>query len=161
MPTWASIDPGSGGTGWAIWDPLMWSSLVMPESWGVLMGTGSWQEQVEAISRKFGVLLESYKVERVYMEYPSSFESFGGQTSAKSGSLVKLAIAVGYLGATADRHGAQVIYVPVNDWKGQLQKDTVTMRIIRRLGEPAKAIKTHAIDATGIGLHCKGFPFET
>ena len=77
---------------------------------------------------------------------------------AKRGDLVTLSFFIGFLAGRL----APVPFIPieVNRWKGQLSKKNVEQRIKNKLGEQVcdtLGIKTHAWDAVGIGLYCKGY----
>lgn len=87
---------------------------------------------------------------RVYIEYPAFFESFGGQVSARKGSLVKLAVVVGMTFNACRGRGLRPQFVNVNDWKGQLKKKIIERRIRRVV--PGIELKLHEWDAVGIGL---------
>ena len=103
---------------------------------------------------------------RVLVELPAYFASKGGTTVAKGGALVKLSITVGAVFYAATELGMQVDLIPVADWKGQLKKPVVVDRIwayyCSKAAPPValenmqKNIKSHALDAVGIGLWARG-----
>jgi hypothetical protein len=92
------------------------------------------------------------------IEWPKFMESGGGQTVARTDSLVKLVACAGRIVQVFRGLGVPVTLVPVADWKGQLPKEVVNKRIVKRLGEAAcEDFQTHAWDAVGVGLWAKGF----
>lgn len=144
MPsTKISIDPGIGGTGWAVWTKD-WKLI----SFGVLESKGDEFDKLNYIIKMLKFYCKKYNVKEVYIEYPEVFN----QSIALSGALTKLAYGVGVIvGALLPR---KVQLIKVREWKGNLPKDVV-MRRIQKILPFAKA-RTHAWDAIGIGLYRQG-----
>jgi hypothetical protein len=141
-----SIDPGLGGTGWALW-----THAKAPDAVGV---------RCEELANKLIFTVDEHAVMRdstfVYLEMP---QHMGGRKgiAAQAGSVYVLTFLVGYLAARL--RPCQVIVVNPGEWKGQLPKDVVQRRIERIIGKRKcedLGIKTHAWDAVGIGLHALG-----
>ena len=157
-----TIDPGQN-IGWALWDWEYWDTLVPPIRTGVQVKTTktNWFSGLKVTHKRFQRMIERQvylkNLSTVYIEEPYYAEGGTALASAKSGALVKLSIAVGWLVGYFSTHGVQVELVSVQAWKGQLSKELVAKRIQRKLGKRAAKIKSHAIDATGIGLYKKGF----
>lgn len=153
--------------GYAIWDydSRVWKRREPPVSFGVIKSTKQerWVFRVQETMTSFTAMLEEFinhtgPVRYAAVEWPQFFDSAAGHRTARHGDLTKLTYTVGYL--TCVMHILRVMtveLVPVNDWKGQLPKSLVTKRIKNILGEEVcKGIDTHAWDAVGIGLYCKG-----
>ena len=149
-----SIDPGLSGTGWATWEGKTLTGH------GVLFYTAAkdtWENRAQQYAQSIISISDDADCKTLYIEYPSFFDSVGGTMVAKTGDLLKLTFLVGIICGYASTNFVDYVLVPVNQWKGQLPKQIVTERIIRRLGEKqCLGIKTHAWDAVGIGLHALG-----
>lgn len=144
-----TVDPGLGGTGYATWS-ASWELL----STGILRSRKeTLQDRCDDIANQLSLKLKTSQIREVYVEFPAVFGSAGGQVTAGSGALVKLVILVGWISCTINRY-ASVEYVKVNSWKGQLPKDVVWARILKKL--PGCKAESHALDAVGIGLHVSG-----
>ncbi len=147
-----TIDPGVGGTGWALWN-AKWGLLKN----GVIHEAYGGQETDDLIIWKHRAIKVSERVremcwkgvDELYIEYPSVF---GGGVAAQSGAVVKLACLVGMICGSAGVNYFEL--VPVHAWKGNLPKDVVQRRI-KKLLPNAKA-ESHDWDAIGIGLYKKG-----
>ena len=141
-----TIDPGLSGTGWAYWDrnwKLIRHGVIKPPA------KHTWEQKMQFIIQ----ILESHVYElglnQAYVEFPSFFQSTGGQVTARSGALVKLSSLVGAIMFTFSAKP-----VRVNEWKGQLPKEIIIKRIKRIL--PNVKAKSHDWDAIGIGLYLRG-----
>lgn len=142
-----TIDPGTGGTGYAIWD-AQWELIQN----GVLNGVGkTWDSKMRDIGHKLKLLVKANKIRKAFIEEPQKFQSSFGNMVADRGDLVKLSIFVGYLDGYL---GIEMNRVRVINWKGQLPKDVVIRRIKKLL--PDVDAKSHDFDAIGIGLYLKG-----
>lgn len=118
----------------------------------------SWELRVFRAAEILSRVCEDYGPYAVWCEWPALHEdSEGGRKTARTGSLVKLAASVGTVMEISRQFGAKFMPVPVMEWKGQMSKEAVKHRIIKRLGASACGeFKSHAWDAVGIGLHKKG-----
>mgnify|MGYP001572486593 CR=1 FL=1 len=147
-----TIDPGTNGTGFAIWN----NEGILKE-YGVINPPSKyteWRERAEYVVSQLEIEIKFYSpsISSYYVEEPSFFQSTGGRVTASSGSLVKLSMLVGMI---IDHFNAKT--VKVNEWKGQLPKRVVENRVKKILGkEKSKNIKSHAFDAIGIGLYLQG-----
>lgn len=150
------IDPGLSGTGWAVLDDG--GNLVLSGVLNFTSGKEEWQKRAIKYGKVVGEICKVAMVDLVGIEYPAFFNSAGGTMVAKKGDLLKLTFLVGIIYSYVRRHqGIKVLLVPVNEWKGQLPKEIVVMRIIRKLGKKqTKKLKSHDWDATGIALHLSG-----
>lgn len=97
----------------------------------------------------------------VICEMPMCFlDSQRGIASAGSSAIVKLAFVVGVFGACVSAHSILFRLVKVQDWKGQLPKEVINMRIRNLLGESGCApFRADIWDAVGIGLWRMRFLF--
>jgi Holliday junction resolvasome RuvABC endonuclease subunit len=162
-PAVMSIDPGVE-LGWALWNtPHTPNVLPHPISTGICKANGRlpWLERITKTMSSFSEILNSmtsrYHIEKMYCEWPAYFDDVGGQVSAGSGALVKLAVAVGHIAQIAHERDVEFMPVKVADWKGQVSKEVVIRRIRRRLNVSESRFHTHEWDAVGIGLHALGY----
>lgn len=146
-----SIDPGVGGTGFAVWQRGKLTEAGTIHFDGNLI---HWEDKARDILLKFSSLLRFHDVDDLVIEYPSFMGGTGGHMVASSGDLVKLAVLTGMITGSAILQGVAVEPVPVGNWKGQLPKAVCVNRIKKIL--PAWALlgklSDHAWDAIGIGL---------
>jgi len=156
-----AIDPGLGSTGWAYW-PRYDDKIIGPKYFGLLRNdcVGVWWTR--AFHQGVSLLEEipAKKDMEVICEMPIFFASGAvGHAAASTDSLQKLCFLVGVFGE-AIRHGTlrtRFSPVYVRDWKGQLPKEIVELRIKHLLGASAcVGFKLDIWDAVGIGLHAKG-----
>ena len=167
-----SIDPGKG-LGHATWDNERFKKLVAPVDHGVFLPSGRREAQssvdayiygIEETTNELARLLKTREYTRAFIEWPMFFDSDFGHEVARGGDLVKLCAATGMIIRTCASAGCKVTTVPVNTWKGQMDKDATQHRVEKRLfkiGETGKvvaaAMESHDIDAIGIGFWAKGF----
>jgi hypothetical protein len=165
MTTWASIDPGLGGTGVAVWLARMPSRLYRK----ALLSKGTLKDETKeaGIAERSSALAAAVVgllatqcgngLLRAYIEEPANM---GGGVAARRGDLVKLALTAGAI-ATAIKiqfPRCKVIMVPVIQWKGNAPKEITNRRVCELMGWPQSDIKkqNHELDAVGIGLHALG-----
>lgn len=141
-----TIDPGTNGTGWAVWDDkwnLQNHGVIIPKS-------EEWKDKMEEVTNKlFEISMMLPYLRSLHIEYPSVF---GGGVAAQSGAVVKLAVLVGYISGRMSHLICDFITVP--EWKGQLPKAAVIRRIKKLL--PEVDAGSHDWDAIGIGLYKSG-----
>jgi len=167
-----SIDPGVTGTGLAIWDlhPREWKRSVAPVDVRVYTPSKKFKlfqdkakeicDHVYSTCTGHGIGMEGHGGVRMYCEYPEFRNTAAGQAVAATGSLSKLSYMCGVLGGLCWYMKTEFIPIPVSRWKGQLPKEIVKKRIIKRLGRTTCRqlnIRTHGWDAVGVGLYAKGF----
>lgn len=161
-----TIDPGAD-LGWALWNRSTWKKLVRPWKVGTVNGKGkTWKSRCDYTISAFNETMRGVhwgSIVRVWCEYPAFFGSHGGQTSARRGDLVKLAVIVGRLEQLCFTQRVERFkYVEIMDWKGQLSKKAVNEEIADRLSKDERTKagmspnQSHDWDAVGIGLHVKG-----
>lgn len=153
-----SIDPGLGGTGWALWKERDWAEARPPARCGVLTPAAKdWLEASADLAAQLTGFLAQYQVTVLYCEQPAFFDSPTGQAAAKRGDLLKLTFVTGRFAEVARTAGVDFVPVPVNLWKGQMPKEAVIRRILNRLGvRELTQAHSHAWDAIGIGMYAKG-----
>lgn len=146
-----AVDPGVE-MGWAIFreGKLHSSGVICPDK------DQDWQNRMDDLHYNFSKLVEGREVDGVCCEWPAFFEE-RGVVAAREGSLVKLACAVGVIMAVAFQNRLTFRRIEIAKWKGNMPKEAVKNRILKRLGQEAcKGLKTHAWDAVGIGLYVLG-----
>lgn len=147
LGTKITIDPGTAGTGFALWDKN-WKLM----DYGNLYGKSKdWKSKTIDISRSLSQIVKDFNVEQAYIEKPRKFNGVFGSMVADKGDLVKLSMFVGYLDGYLN---IPMEFVEIIDWKGTLPKDIVEKRV-RKIFPEIKA-KSHCIDAVGIGLYLRG-----
>lgn len=157
-PAVITIDPGIEGTGLAIWSMNEWAVETIPLATYVLVPIKGkdWVSAVEDLHYKIIPILEKHNVQKGYCEFPQYFTSAVGHAATAKGDIYKLSCLVGvFMGAMLSRK-TNLILVQVNQWKGQLPKDVVISRLLRRQPRLAELnIKTHAWDAVGLAYYKK------
>lgn len=174
--TLLAIDPGINGTGWALWRGNA-KRPTAPDEVGVLRKrfesfdlASFWlTSELKKILRERRLICPVHLTRTcgcvrdtsciVVCEFPEFQTGAARSMGWMKGDLQKLTFLVGAIGQMAHDAGCQFEPVPVSHWKGQLPKDIVTDRIIRLIGGikcSQLGIKTHAWDATGIGLWRRG-----
>ncbi len=144
-----SVDPGMN-TGWA-----HWSDKHLVEYGQITAKHKTLSEDLVYLSEHFGQLLLRLQPDKVYLEYPGFWGgSSTSMASLSSGDLVKLAAITGvYIGLAAAYNALPVLITP-QEWKGQMPKEGVKVRVQRALGVIERS--SHMNDAIGIGLHVTG-----
>jgi hypothetical protein len=142
--------------GAAVWtmDTLMPQAtklITTPRNLGWLGATKNFTTQL----REF---MEPWRIGMpiVACEWPKLFESEAGQAAARRGDLVKLAFVVGRIAELTAQMGFMFTIIPVNNWKGTMDKGQVERRIARIVGPESTTFKSHVWDAVGIGLYYRG-----
>ena len=154
-----SIDPGLNGTGWALWGDrrLRAVGIITARRNASSRTSVPFEVRAHQIACEVVALTLAHLAQDVIVEYPSYFESSLGQTVARSGDLLKLTTLVGIISGRV--HPLPCVLVPVNTWKGQLPKSIVEKRVKRIIGLEKfnrLRVRSHAIDAVGIGLWSLG-----
>ncbi len=157
-----SIDPGGTGLGVAFWEKKKWDDLCCPAFCEVIEPSESfaeWHLTTLDVAGQLHRLMSNHLICRVYIEKVGYFDSHKGQTAARSEALEKLVTAYGAILFAASFYCNGIFPIPVNTWKGQLNKQIVNNRIIGLLPDIKRVpgLKTHAWDAVGVGLYAKGF----
>lgn len=152
-----AVDPGIN-LGWAFWP----EGKKYPTQCGVIKPHKKFEDfsvSMHSTIHQFGKIVLRLKPKYVVCEWPQSFTSVGGRAAAGAGSIIKLAFGIGQVALVAIVCKAKFISVPVAQWKGNLSKQIVIKRIKKRLPESRIEYlepESHAWDAIGIGLFCKG-----
>ena len=154
-----SVDPGTKNTGYAIF-----SSKNTLETFGVFKigNKKNYIERSDQIIRQFDILLSSLHFTpsiKVIMEIPQEWSSYKGQAADKSGSIDKLIFLCGMLYSHFKfvHFFTNIYLVPPYKWKGQLPKNVVKKRLLKKYKMNKKIytkllLSTHdAVDAVGIG----------
>lgn len=157
------IDPGGSAFGWSRWENAQRpteAGVYTPEKGGGMgaahTGAG-WIKHIYQCAAELQFMLNHYKPKLLVVESPFFAPSGKGHATAASGSLVKLATAVGAF-LEVKRHFplTKLIMVEVAAWRGQLDDTLVRQRVKARLSAAYCAeleISSHAWDAVAIGLH--------
>jgi len=156
-----AIDPGLEGTGWAVF------RHSTPVKCGIETASRryKWFEKLHYYCEFMERLAVKVRATECVLERPVFMQSSGGMVTAKSDSLVKLAMLVGALYTRMPPLVKRCTLVTPNQWKGQLPKTIAIDRIQMRLDsrtltalEPSdpEASATHDWDALGIGLNHLG-----
>lgn len=163
---WMTVDPGFGGTGYAVWhdrtrkrllyDPPAAHGVINPPSAEKeLEERGAWlfSEFKRTIIRYTGMWQKIGQPITIYIEWPEFFGSTGkGHSAAGRGDFAKLLFAASCIAGAAFSQECDVHFIPVTMWKGQLPKSVVAKRVARCLKCPANRYPNHAMDAVGLGV---------
>lgn len=174
-----SIDPGTVTMGYCVWDMKRWerSKPSPPVAAGKYDLNRSFTTSgqtlrnhisgVRELLKRLDSALDGYRVERIYCEEMQGFD--GVRADAARADVLHVAFATGAIFHYAETIGAAFHSVPVNKWKGQLKKEMVYRRILKRFDlterddEDATTFGgllsypiSHDWDAFGIGLFAQG-----
>ena len=161
-----TVDPGLGGTGYAIWERTDFDKCVPPVESGSLAPSDfpyckdkPWWVAAFAIATTLRNRCQRFAVAAVYLEQPAFMEGGKGLAAARDGDLVKLTSLYGIIaGHCCDSGSRLFVPVPISEWKGNMPKDVCHPRIFKKLpGWKPGTSTTHEVDAVGIGLYVKGF----
>ncbi len=161
-----TIDPGArkgGGTGVAVFNlPICKTGKICDpspiETYQLESKAALWLQKVDDIADQLFHIIKGTKGQGrgqtlFFIERPKFFESFKGHTAATSDSLFKLCFITGRFYGVIRSFNLKCILLPINDWKGQLNKKQVSTRIHRICG---KNWPKDQDDAVGMGLYLKG-----
>lgn len=152
---WLCIDPGLGGTGWAVFH----KDRGLPSAWGVIHSPGSKEflaARCVSVEKKFRMVCEVHRIQMCIFESQGLWASAASMASGFKGDLTKLTFLTGWLSGVAySMQGQYPHLLEPSMWKGQLPKEIVIKRIDRAFGKKVE-IPDHAADAVGIGLAVKG-----
>jgi hypothetical protein len=149
-----AVDPGVGGTGWALFSDKAW-----PQSVGCctpMSSRASWVDRQASVVQKLALSVNVSATGTLVIECPELQMSERGWASARRGDLVKLALITGAIVHVFRAWDVQL--VTPREWKGQLPK-RVTMQIVRD-SLPTRVMDDlllerhpdHVWDAVAIGL---------
>jgi Holliday junction resolvasome RuvABC endonuclease subunit len=154
------IDPGIGGTGWALYEFIGGcSSLQAPKLWGVIRATQDrfWFDGILEIVDVLEILIDKHCPDLLVIEHPEYWPgSATSYASVAGGSLFKLVLLVGQMSyIAAKKCRLQPQFPSPAAWKGQLPKDVVIKRIKDRFPHITR-VRNHEADALGMGLAAQG-----
>ncbi len=156
------IDPGITGTGFAYFPELITQhgndeKPNEPARTGAITPkkASQWQARVQDLCAWLDGLCSLLKPSIIVIEWPEVWgRSAKSMASATRGDLGKLFYLVGGLGEVARRTSPRLpVLISAREWKGQLSKKAVGMRIKRRLN---LEYQNHEEDAVGMGLAAQG-----
>jgi hypothetical protein len=158
---YASVDCSSRSVGVALWDAQSWEdkNLQIPLACFVIKPKEDyeeWELKVYEITQKFVAWSHNseYELAAIVYEAPEFFESGKGLAAARSGGLQMLMHSAGALIGIAVMLGIPCAGYNVRLWKGQMSKDLVIRRIIKKFPDIVEKLnpKADAWDAIGVGL---------
>ena len=152
-----SVDPGLGGTGYAVWKGKHTWGELNPFEIGVIncRGDKPFEEQVKVIVGLLHKELYWKDVNEVALEWPKLHSgSAKSHMSAVKGDLFKLTYLIGALAQSFSSQ--KIVLVPVINWRGQLPEPVLKRRIEKLIKEDLSEVTPHEIDAVGIGLYMQG-----
>jgi hypothetical protein len=154
------VDPGTGGTGWAIFDFGEEARPLPPEKYGTISPPSKirgWLGKFEYVTTTFAdEVLFDEGPDRLVLEWPEFWgRSARSRASAERGDLTKLAALCGGLWVALIQNGGgpPPLLVTPRAWKGDLSKHAVNSQIRRTLDEK---YPNHVSDAVGMGLAAQG-----
>lgn len=146
---WLTVDPGISGTGLAVLDgtKLLRYQNVYPDS-----RCKTWEQRSSSIISTLHQILPRH-FWRVYIEWPTQFTGAKGLAASNSNDILKLACLIGRITQMFTEHGASVVTLPVQKWKGNLPKPVVAARAESFFGLKKFTLKMHMADAVGIARY--------
>ena len=144
------IDPGLGGTGFAIADGYR---FIHGETFNVSTTIKHLSLRADFIAKSvvYSALEHDNTNDRkALIEYPEFYTGRVGISCASTGGLIKLAYLVGYISSALVKVGYRVELITPNDWKGNIPKHISTNRIQSIIKYP---VDSHLADAVGLILH--------
>jgi len=150
MITRITIDPGSNGSGYALWDEK-WNL----QSYGIIIPKSTeWRDKLEEVTNQlFLITAMNPYMRNLYIEYPKVFGGAIGNAIAMRGDIVKLATLVGFICGRLSPN-LKFELIEVTSWLGQLSKSAVLKRVKKIY--PQVIANSHDLYAIGIGLYKKG-----
>ena len=160
LGTFLTVDPGLGGTGWAVWSRETFKACCPPlDSGAIVLARRSrpwWWHCIE-IAERVRCIMQQSSAAIVYVEQPQFMEAGKGLAAARDGDLVKLTSIFGAIMGVCNNQSRLFCPVPIPEWKGNMPKDVFEPRIRSRIPKwKPKTGTTHEMDAVGIGLFVKG-----
>lgn len=159
---YATIDPGITCVACALWSDADCVLKGMVSRWikgKTLMDKCADMAQVVEV-------LKEKDVHSVWIEHPMYFDTPKGAMVSRKGDLVALVYAAGFLAGMLHVSGITVHCLPVNEWKGQLNKKQTRYRMetLHRKNQdmfggvgPVAALNEHLVDAIAMGFYLKGY----
>lgn len=154
-----SIDPGSRGTGIAVWE----NNAKVP-NYGFAQHCNlekkDWHTRTNALLLDCSIKLKlTYRTlgeyTPIFIEEPKFFDSYRGMTAARDDSLGKLIYFFGRLWQVIlDIGFVSVFAVPIVQYRGQLNKSQIQARIKQRINKEYDS--DHLADAVYLGLWVRG-----
>lgn len=146
-----TIDPGYN-TGWAFWkDGHTRASGIIRLQRNVRLGDAV--VKLLFMFAEFSALCKLTKAKTVIIESVARYQSIEADASLDRGDIFMLCYLVGGYVQIGSSSGAVVKLISAPEWKGQLSKQAVIERIVRRTG---RTYNNHIADAVGIGLSVMG-----
>lgn len=170
--TFATIDPSLNSTGYAFWRLADKAKCCLPVRVGRWTSDNSHDDltKIASLYRHLALWFRLEHCVEVHVEQPVIEQSARGVSAVGSGALLKLyhaastCVNLAHTAAPWQGHG---VWISISRWKGNLSKDMVVKRIVKRPGFDAATMasrfdlktsdyKNDAWDAVGIGLYVKG-----
>lgn len=152
-----TVDPGIVGTGVAFWginNVLRRTEIIKPKGKGIKRFDYLFRAMGDFI--EYAIFDEFMEEGPIYCEEPTFMESYKGKVAARKGDLLTLNLSAAMIMAAAFHYNVQFELVPISKWKGTLPKEVVFERIRKIMGDKVTNVKSHALDAVGIGLYVQG-----
>lgn len=149
----AFVDPGSSGTGIALWEHL--AALGPPDEtdrWTPKRGT-TWEQKRTACLEWFERWLGMSSAHLVVIEGVEVWGNAKSLSAASTGKTIKLARLVGGMEHVCAMLDVVWLVVSPNEWKAQLPKDAMKRRVKAALGV---SYREHEWDAVAMGLAAQG-----
>jgi len=147
-----TVDPG-WNTGYAFWEAHNKLPDVGMFKVSKAKSIASTEARLSDLWCKFEDLIDKYmpKLELCIIESVQLWEgSLTSMTAARRGDIFKLSMLIGGYAKVCMDRGVDFEFLTAQQWKGQLTKKAVELRVKRRIGQVYAA--DHITDAVGIGL---------
>ncbi len=147
------VDPGSSGTGVAVYDDL--TALGPPDEtdrWAPRART-TWEQKRAECLEWFERFLSMSTAKLVVIEGVEVWLTAKSMTAATTGKIIKLARLVGGMECICMIEGMECLVVSPRVWKAQLPKAAMKRRVRNVLGV---SYREHEYDSVAMGLSAQG-----
>lgn len=146
------VDPGLTGTGFCV----MRSDGKILEIGTLYAEDGPVADRIYAIASELESILTFEEIDLLVLELPEHWVSTTNvKVAAESGALVKLSMITGAIlyavkSSKSFTANSKVLLPEAKKWKGQLPKEVMKNRLIKKYPELKKVGSSHTIDAVGL-----------
>ena len=151
-----AVDPGVAGTGYAVIERYTRadgdSTFTLRDAGNIYAPKHitSFEGKARHIVDKLeDIVMHFDNIEDILLEFPTYMP--GRQVASSTDATIKMAYIVGMMDHMLHRNYGPVTVVIPTKWKGTMSKALVDRRVRKRILVPP-TVKSHAIDAIGIGL---------
>ena len=145
-----TMDPGTRKTGWCIMDP---KTIHIVDAGMLTSMEDHWLKNCQRIWPKVINVFYKYNPKMFLYEIPEHWKGVQGGSAEESGSVGKLQFFCGGVHALMSPLVRDIRNVTPSGWKGQMDKDMIRRRLMRRMPSQAQNLEKlnhNIVDAIGI-----------